>query len=102
MAREIRARGEEEAIRIKSKAERDKIVILAEAEREAQKLRGEGDATAAKIFADAYNKNPEFYAFYRSMIAYREAFADPNSSMVLSPDSDFFKYFGNLKGNKKK
>lgn len=98
VAREIRARGEEMAIRIKSKAERDKTVLLAEAEREAQKLRGEGDAQASKIFADAYNLDPEFYGFYRSMIAYNEAFKDNNTTMVLSPNGDFFKYFGDMKG----
>jgi len=101
-ASEIRARGREQAIRITSKAERDKTIIVAEAEREAQKLRGQGDATAAKIFADAYNQDPEFYAFYRSMIAYREALKAGGTSMVLSPDSEFFNYFGNMKGSKKK
>ncbi len=98
VAREIRARGEEMAIRIKSKAERDKTILLAEAEREAQKLRGEGDAIAAKIFADAYNQDPEFYAFYRSMLAYNEAFKLNNTTMVLSPKGDFFRYFGDMKG----
>ncbi|PCI43552.1 MAG: HflC protein [Alphaproteobacteria bacterium] len=102
VAREIRARGEEQAIRIKSKADRDRIVLLAEAEREAQKLRGLGDATAAKIFADAYNQDPEFYAFYRSMIAYNVAFKEKNTTMVLSPTSDFFKYFGDMTGKNKK
>ncbi len=103
VAREIRARGEEQAIRIKSKADRDRIVLLAEAEREAQKLRGQGDATAAKIFADAYNQDAEFYAFYRSMLAYNVAFQKNNTTMVLTPKSDFFKYFGDMAGiNKKK
>ncbi|MBL4802261.1 MAG: protease modulator HflC [Emcibacter sp.] len=104
VAREIRARGEEQAIRIKSKADRDRIVLLAEAEREAQKLRGAGDAAAAIIFAEAYNKDPEFYAFYRSMLAYNVAFRQKNTTMVLSPDGDFFKYFGDMNGknNKKK
>ncbi|VAV88666.1 HflC protein [hydrothermal vent metagenome] len=100
VAREIRARGEEQAIRIKSKADRDRTVLLAEAERDAQKLRGEGDATAAKIFADAYNQDPEFYAFYRSMRAYNVAFKKNNTTMILSPDSDFFKYFRDMKGKK--
>ncbi len=100
VAREIRARGEEMAIRIKSKAERDKTILLAEAEREAQKLRGEGDAIAAKIFADAYNQDAEFYAFYRSMLAYNEAFKLNNTTMILSPKGDFFKYFGDMKGAK--
>ncbi len=102
VAREIRARGEEMAIRIKSKAERDKTILLAEAEREAQKLRGEGDGLAAKIFADAYNQDPEFYAFYRSMIAYNEAFDVNNTTMVLSPNGDFFKYFSDMNGAKSK
>ena len=102
VAREIRARGEEQSIRIKSKANRDKVVMLAEAEREAQKLRGDGDATAAKIFADAYNQDPEFYAFYRSMRAYNVAFRKKNTTMVLSPTSDFFKYFGDMNGATKK
>jgi len=98
VAREIRARGDEQAIRIKSKADRDRTVLLAEAERDAQKLRGEGDATAAKIFADAYNQDPEFYAFYRSMRAYNVAFKKNNTTMILSPDSDFFKYFRDMDG----
>ncbi|MCF6196000.1 MAG: protease modulator HflC, partial [Emcibacter sp.] len=101
VAREIRARGEEQAIRIKSKADRDRTVLLAEAERDAQKLRGEGDATAAKIFADAYNQDPEFYAFYRSMRAYNVAFKKNNTTMILSPDSDFFKYFRDMNGKEK-
>ncbi len=101
VAREIRARGEEQAIRIKSKANRDRTVLLAEAERDAQKLRGEGDATAAKIFADAYNQDPEFYAFYRSMRAYNVAFKKNNTTMILSPDSDFFKYFRDMDGKEK-
>ncbi|PCJ43017.1 MAG: HflC protein [Alphaproteobacteria bacterium] len=101
VAREIRARGEEQAIRIKSKADRDRTVLLAEAERDAQKLRGQGDATAAKIFADAYNQDPEFYAFYRSMRAYNVAFKKNNTTMILSPDSDFFKYFRDMNGKEK-
>lgn len=101
-ASEIRARGSEQATRITSKADRDKTIILAEAEREGQKLRGQGDATAAKIFADAYNQDPEFYAFYRSMLAYREALKADGTSLVLSPDSEFFNYFGNMMGEKKK
>lgn len=102
VAREIRARGEEQAIRIKSKADRDRTVLLAEAEREAQKLRGLGDATAAKIFADAYNQDAEFYAFYRSMLAYNVAFREKNTTMILSPTSDFFKYFRDMTGKNKK
>lgn len=98
VAREIRARGSEEAIRITSKAERDRTVILAEATRDSQKLRGEGDAFAAKTYADAYNKDAEFYAFYRSMEVYKNSMKNNDTSMVLSPDSEFFKYFENMEG----
>ena len=99
VARETRARGQEEALRITSKAERDKTVILAEATRDSEKLRGEGDAIAAKIYADAYSKDPEFYAFYRSMEVYKNSMKNGDTSMVLSPDSEFFKYFENMGGN---
>ncbi|MCC3862162.1 protease modulator HflC [Pseudemcibacter aquimaris] len=99
VARETRARGQEEALRITSKAERDRTVILAEATRDSEKLRGEGDAIAAKIYADAYSKDPEFYAFYRSMEVYKNAMKNGDTSMVLSPDSEFFKYFENMGGN---
>lgn len=99
VAREIRARGEEEAIRITSKAERDRTIILAEATRDSQKLRGEGDAFAAKTYADAYGKDAEFYAFYRSMEVYKNSMKNNDTSMVLSPDSEFFKYFSNMEGN---
>lgn len=99
VARETRARGQEEALRITSKAERDRTVILAEARRDSEKLRGEGDAIAAKIYADAYSKDPEFYAFYRSMEVYKNSMKNGDTSMVLSPDSEFFKYFENMGGN---
>lgn len=98
VARETRARGQEEALRITSKAERDKTVILAQATRDSEKLRGEGDAIASKIYADAYNKDPEFYAFYRSMEVYKNSLRNGDTSMVLSPDSEFFKYFENMGG----
>ena len=99
VAREIRARGDEEAITITSKAERDRTVIIAEATRDSQKLRGEGDAFAAKTYADAYNKDAEFYAFYRSMEVYKNSMKNDDTSMILSPDSEFFKYFDNMGGN---
>lgn len=99
VARETRARGQEEALRITSKAERDRTVILAEATRDSEKLRGEGDAVAAKIYATAYSKDPEFYSFYRSMEVYKNSMKNGDTSMVLSPDSEFFKYFKNLGGN---
>jgi len=101
-AKEARALGEEEALRIRSGADKEKTIILAEAEKASQKLRGEGDAQATKIFADAFSKDPEFFSFYRSMQAYREALKEGNgdTTMVLSPDSDFFRYFGDLQGKK--
>jgi len=99
VAREIRARGEEEAIRITSRAERDRTIILAEATRDSQKLRGEGDAFAAKTYADAHNKDAEFYDFYRSMEVYKNSMKNGDTSMILSPDSEFFKYFESVSGN---
>lgn len=100
VAKEARAKGQEEAIIITSTADKERTVILANAERTAQILRGEGDAKVIKIFADAYGKDEEFFAFYRSMQAYRRTLKNENTSMVLSPDSDFFKYFGNMYGKK--
>ena len=95
-AKEFRAQGEEESQRIRSRADRERVVILAEAEREAQTLRGEGDEEALRISRDAYGRDPEFYAFYRTMQAYREALGDADTSMVLSPDSEFFRFFGEI------
>ena len=96
-AKEFRAQGDEESQRIRSRADRERIVILAEAERESQILRGEGDATANQISREAYGRDPEFYAFYRSMQAYRVALGNTDTSMVLSPDSEFFRFFGEIK-----
>ncbi len=97
VARDWRAQGDEAAERITADADRQRTVILANAFRDAEKLRGEGDAKAAAIYAKAYNSNSEFYAFYRSLAAYRSIFADSGNMMVLKPDSEFFKYF-NKKG----
>lgn len=97
-AAQFRARGSEAAQRIRSKADRDVTVLLAEAKRDGQKTRGEGDATRNKIFADAYNKDPEFFAFYRSMLAYQKGLDGKNTTMVISPDSEFFRYFANPTG----
>ncbi len=97
-AREARALGEEEAVRIRSSAEKERTILLAEAERESQKMRGQGDAIAARTFAEAFNKDPEFYEFYRSLQAYREDINKGDTTMVLSPDSEFFRYFGNKDG----
>lgn len=97
IAKEIRAQGEEEAQQIRAKADRERTVLLAESERDAQKLRGEGDAAATAIYAEALNSDPEFYAFYRSLEAYRNALANKDTALVLSPDSEFFRYFGGVK-----
>jgi membrane protease subunit HflC len=95
-AKEFRAQGEEERQRITSRADRDRVVLLAEANRRAEILRGEGDAEAVRIFADAYNRDAEFFAFYRSMQAYKESLSGDDTTMVLSPDSEFFRYLGTL------
>jgi len=92
LANEQRSNGREAEARIKADADRQVLVIKAEAERDAQIARGEGDAKAAEIFAAAYSKNPEFYAFYRSLNAYRESFKT-GDFMVLDPKSDFLRYF---------
>ena len=96
-AREYRAQGKEQAQIIISTAEKEATVIEANAERDAQIIRGEGDAIATKTFADAFNRDPEFYNFYRSMQAYRKSISKDNTQMVLSPDSEFLSYFGALK-----
>ncbi|MAU40573.1 MAG: HflC protein [Kordiimonas sp.] len=93
-ASEARAKGDEEALRIRSKADREKTVLLAEAKRDAEIIRGEGDAIAVKLFADAFSQDPEFFSFYRSMQAYSAALSKDDTTLVLSPDSEFFKFFG--------
>jgi modulator of FtsH protease HflC len=95
IAAELRATGSGEADKIRADAERQRTVILAEAYRDAQKVKGEGDAQAARTYAQAFSKNPEFYSFYRSMEAYRESFKNKSDVMVLEPNSDFFKYMRN-------
>ena len=97
-AQEFRAQGDEFAQRIRSVAERERTVILADAQRQAQILRGEGDGESVKIYADAFGKDKNFFAFYRSMQAYRDALAGHNTTLVLSPDSDFFRYFDHADG----
>ncbi len=92
-ATETRAKGEERALEIRSTADKERTVLIAEAERDAQKLRGEGDNEAIKIYADAFNKDKEFYSFIRSMEAYSKTLADPETRLILSPDSPFFKHF---------
>ena len=96
-AREHRAKGKELAEGIRADADRQRRVLLAEAYREAEEIRGEGDAKATAIYAKAYGADQEFYAFHRSLMAYRESFADKSDVMVLSPDNDFFKYMEQTK-----
>jgi membrane protease subunit HflC len=92
-ATETRAKGEELAKEIRATAEKERTVILANSGRDAQITRGEGDKEAIKIYADAFNKDKEFYGFIRSMEAYKNTLADPDTRLILSPDSEFFKYF---------
>ncbi len=91
-ARETRSQGKELAEGIRADADRQQTVIEAEAYRDAEKIRGEGDALAASIYASAFNKDPEFYAFTRSLKAYTETFSGKDDVLLLKPDSDFFKY----------
>jgi len=100
VARDLRAKGDEAAERIQAEAERQRTVILANAYRDAEKLRGEGDAKAASIYAKAYETNSEFYAFYRSLSAYRSVFTSSGNMMVLKPDSEFFEYFNKMESEK--
>ncbi|HEU4616394.1 MAG TPA: protease modulator HflC [Gammaproteobacteria bacterium] len=95
VAEQLRAEGEEESERIQADADRQKTVILADAYRDAERIRGEGDAKAAAIYAKAYGKDPKFYEFYRSMIAYKNAIGGKNDVLVLRPDSDFFQFLQN-------
>lgn len=93
VAREHRAEGEETAKGIRAVADRERVVLLAEARRDAETTRGEGDAQATEIYAGAYGQDAEFYAFYRSMNAYRNTFNNKEDVLVLEPDSEFFRYF---------
>ncbi len=101
VANELRSTGAAEAEKIKADADKQKEVIVAEAYRDAQRMKGEGDAKASAVYAAAYGQNPEFYAFYRSMQAYRESFKNKSDVMVLDPSSDFFKYMKNPKAGGK-
>ncbi len=91
-ARELRSKGKELAEGIRADADRQKTVLLAEAFREAETSRGQGDGAAASIYAKAYNQDPEFYSFYRSLDAYKRTFGNKGDVMLVEPDSDFFKY----------
>ncbi len=92
-AKEFRATGEEEAQKIRSAAEKVRTVIISEAHRTSQETRGAGDSEAIRIYADSFGQDAEFFAFYRSMEAYRKSFGEQDTSMVLSPDSKFFRFF---------
>ena len=100
-AREYRAQGKEQAQVIISTAEKEATIIDANAQKEDKIMRGTGDAIATKVFAQAFNKDPEFYSFYRSMQAYKSTINKDNTSMVLSPDSEFLSYFGDISGKTK-
>jgi membrane protease subunit HflC len=98
VASQLRAEGSEDAERIRADADRQRTIILAEAYRDAEIMRGEGDARAAETYAEAYTQNPEFYAFYRSMAAYRESIGREQDVLVLSPNSDFFRFLQEQSG----
>ncbi|WP_106753051.1 protease modulator HflC [Pannonibacter carbonis] len=97
-ATEIRAQGEEQGRRIRSRAERDATVLVAEARRDAEIIRGDGDALRNGIFAEAFGVDPDFFGFYRSMQAYEAGLRSGDTSLILSPDSSFFRYFNNPAG----
>ena len=98
-AKEFRARGAEMAVTITSTADKEVTVILANAEKQSEIMKGEGDGMRNKIFADAFGQDPEFFAFYRAMQAYEKALIGGETSLILSPDSEFFKFFGSINLN---
>lgn len=100
IATERRATGREQAEQMRAAADRERTIILADAYRDGQIIRGEGDARAAEIYANAYNKDREFYSFYRSMDAYRKSMGKQGDLLVLDPDSDFFRYLNESDGSR--
>jgi len=96
-AKEFRAKGAEMAVTITSTADKEVTVILADAQKQSEIMKGEGDGERNKIFADAFGQDPEFFAFYRAMQAYEKALIGGETSLIFSPDSEFFKFFGNIK-----
>ena len=96
-AKEFRAKGAEMAVTITSTADKEVTVILANAKKQSEIMKGEGDGLRNKIFADAFGKDPEFFAFYRAMQAYETALIGGDTSLILSPDNEFFKFFGKIK-----
>jgi membrane protease subunit HflC len=97
-AQEFRSKGTQEAQEIRAKADRDVTVLLAEAQSKGEQVRGEGDAERNRIFAEAFGQDPEFFSFYRSMQAYEAGLRSNDTRMLLKPDSDFFRYFGDPSG----
>jgi membrane protease subunit HflC len=97
-ATELRAEGNAAANRIRATADREAIIIRAEATKKSELLRGEGDAERNRIFADAFGKDPDFFAFYRSMQAYEKGLTAKDTRLVISPDSEFFRYFSDAQG----
>merc|ERR1712039_418783 len=93
VAAELRASGSAAANIIRANADKQQRIILAEAKEIAEKLRGDGDSQAIKIYADSYEKNPDFYEFYRTLEAYKNTFSSKQDVLILRPDSDFFKFF---------
>lgn len=100
-AQEYRSKGKEMAEGIMANADREKRIVLANAYKKAEILRGEGDAKAAEVYAGAYRQDPEFYAFYRSLQAYKESFNGSGDMLLLEPDNDFFKYLNSVKAGKR-
>ena len=100
-AKEFRAKGAEMAVTITSTADKEVTVLLANANKQSEIMKGEGDGQRNKIFAQAFGKDPEFFAFYRAMIAYEKSLIGGDTSLILSPDSDFFKFFGHTGITKK-
>ncbi|WP_461482800.1 protease modulator HflC, partial [Porticoccus sp.] len=97
-ARELRSKGAEEAEKVRADADRQRTILLANAYREAEESKGEGDAVATSTYAAAYSKDPEFYAFQRSLKAYKESFTNKGDVMLVDPDSDFFRYLDKQQG----
>jgi membrane protease subunit HflC len=98
-AAELRAQGAEQAKRIRANGDRQSTVLIAEANRDAERLRGEGDAERNRIYAAAFSRDPDFFAFYRSMQAYEEGLKSNDTRLVISPNTEFFRYFTNPNGN---
>jgi modulator of FtsH protease HflC len=98
-AAEFRAQGSQKSLEIRAKADRDVTVLVAEANSKSEQIRGQGDSQRNRIFADAYTRDPDFFAFYRSMQAYEKSMQHNDTRLVLKPDSDFFRYFSNPSGH---